>query len=380
MVAMAMPPKKLSLSLENAPLTDALLFIAGALHLNLVLSPAISGNTNLHFIDAEPKNAFYLLLQMHGLGQLRSGNIIYVAPNAELIKKQEEQTKLLPPTFNMLRLRYAKAEEIAKIINSPANSFLSTNAILRIDKRTNMLLIKDTQLALIKIKKIVRQLDIPTPQIMITVRLVSINKDSEQELGLQFSQPERMTTQNEMMQSTGNLHLALFKLARSSLLDIKLAALENAGRAKLISSPRLFTANQQSASIEAGEEVPYQEVSESGGTAISFKRAVLGLQVTPQLLPDNKVLLQLKINQDRPSAKLIQGVPTINTRQIKTQVVVPASQTLILGGFYEENKEQVLQGIPYISHIPVVGWLFKQQQIRLVKRELLIFVTPTVIN
>src|SRR5262249_7616242 len=157
-------------------------------------------------------------------------------------------------------------------------------------------------------------------------------------------------------------------------------ALQNAGHAELISSPSLFTANQQLASIEAGEEVPYQEVSESGGTAIVFKKAVLGLKVTPQVLPGKNILLHLQINQDKPNNKMIHGMPRINTRKMITNFKVKSGQTIVLGGIYETNREDGQSGLPFLSSIPGFGWLFGQENIRRSKRELLIFVTPEIVE
>ncbi|HSW71329.1 MAG TPA: type IV pilus secretin PilQ, partial [Gammaproteobacteria bacterium] len=169
-------------------------------------------------------------------------------------------------------------------------------------------------------------------------------------------------------------------LADNSLLDVKLAALENAGHGELISSPSLFTANQQLASIEAGEEIPYQEASSSGATTVVFKKAVLSLKVRPQLLPGKKILLQLHINQDRPNTRLVLGVPTISTRQLLTNVLIPNGQTVVLGGIYEINKEKSKETFPFLAKLPLVGSFFQLNKQRHNKRELLIFVTPRVIE
>ena len=161
---------------------------------------------------------------------------------------------------------------------------------------------------------------------------------------------------------------------------MELSALENEGHGELISSPSLFTANQQTAFIESGEEIPYQEISRSGATGVAFKKAVLSLRVTPQVMPGNQVLLQLQINQDKPSNRVVLGVPAIATRQISTHILIKSGQTIVLGGIYEENKENQQQGIPFLCKIPLVGWLFKQQNVTHSKRELLIFVTPKVMS
>ena len=222
-----------------------------------------------------------------------------------------------------------------------------------------------------------RQLDAPAQQITIEARLASVDNDFERELGLDFS--VRSTSQPDA-QTAGRYSIAVAALPDGSVLDVKLAALENAGHAEIISSPSLFTSNHQSASIEAGEEVPYQEVSESGGTAVVFKKAVLGLKVTPQILPGNHVLLQLQINQDRPSSKMVLGMPVIRTRQINTSVLVKDGKTIVLGGIYETNHEEGQRRLPFLSQVPVLGWFFKEQNTLDTKRELLIFVTPRIMT
>jgi type IV pilus assembly protein PilQ len=159
-----------------------------------------------------------------------------------------------------------------------------------------------------------------------------------------------------------------------------LAALETSGHGHLISKPSLFTANLQEAEIAAGEEIPYQEVSRGGGTGVAFKRAVLSLQVTPQILPNNKVLLKLQINQDRPSSRMIMGVPAISTRQMMTQILVASGKTAVLGGIYEQDAEQLEQRVPILGKIPLFGLLFQEHGEKVVKRELLIFVTPEIVD
>jgi type IV pilus assembly protein PilQ len=219
---------------------------------------------------------------------------------------------------------------------------------------------------------------------MIEARLVSIDQDAERMLGFDFSVRASASDANAPRaalikpESRGRYSIAVASLPDGSWLDVKLAALEQQGRAELISSPSLFTASQQEASIEAGEEVPYQEVSEGGGTAIAFKKAVLGLKVTPQILPDGRILLALKINQDRPAARMVQGVPAISTRQIVTNVQIKHGETVVLGGIYEMDKEDQREGLPVLGNIPVIGLLFTQHNKRDRKRELLIFVTPKI--
>lgn len=382
--------KTISLELQNANLSDAVRLVAQALHLNVIMSPTIQGVATLHLSHALPQSAFDLLLAAHGLGKWRSGNVWYIAPRDELIKRKEQEQKwqqiaddTAPLTMQFWQIHYAKAQDLAHLLKDEHASLLSKRGSVHADARTNGIYIQDTQEKMQALRRLIKQLDVPVQQIAIEARLASVDSDCERELGISFAVMHENEHNREgkhwLPQEIGRYSLAVAKLADGSLLDVKLSALEMTGQAELISHPSLFTANQQPASIEAGEEVPYQEVSESGGTAVVFKKAVLGLKVTPQILPGNKVLLQLKINQDRPSARMVQGMPTISTRQITTNVLVKNGQTIVLGGIYETNRENGEQRLPFISQVPLIGALFKRQNKRENKRELLIFVTPRII-
>lgn len=374
----------LNLDVQNASLPDVIRIVAKFLHLNVMISNQMTGAVTLHLHHAEPLSAFNLLLTSHDLAKWQVGNVWYIATREELIKhKQDElkwqeiadQTAILQT--EVWELHYAKAEDIAHLLQDDHAGFLSKRGHVRVDVRTNTICIQDTAEIIASAAHLIQTLDVPVKQIAIEAHLASVDDDCERELGVHFdvNPPGGITNV-----AAGQYSLAVAKLADASALDIKLAALENAGHAELISRPSLFTANQQPASIEAGEEVPYQEVSESGGTAVTFKKAVLGLKVTPQILPGNQVLLQLRINQDRPSEKLVGGVPTINTRAIVTNVLIKSGQTIVLGGIYEDNRESGEVGVPYLNRIPLLGVFFKAQHQRSSKRELLIFVKPTVIG
>jgi type IV pilus assembly protein PilQ len=373
---------KFSMELQRVNLPDALRYIAKLQGLNVIISPAVQGQAIMNLDSADAEDALNMLLLSHGLAKKRLGNLWLIAPHDELIKIKQQELKYTQLdeeasalASEVLQIHYAKALDIGKLLQDGRASLLSKRGSVRVDARTNIICIHDTKQRLRAIRSFIRKLDVPVKQISISARLVAVDCDYERELGIQFS-----THLLEADEEKGHYSLALAKLADGSFLDVKLAALENAGRAELISTPGLFTANQQLASIESGEEVPYQEVSESGGTAVVFKKAVLALKVIPQVMPKNHILLKLQINQDRPSQKMVQGVPTINTRQIVTNVLAKSGETIVLGGIYEVNKENGESGLPFLGQIPVVGWLFKQQKIRQNKRELLIFVTPRVID
>ncbi len=383
-------PAPFSLELHNAYLPDAIAIIAKFLRLNVIISPSIQGTITLTLSNATPTDALDLLLVSQGLAKWQKGHVLLIAPQEELIKrKQEEQSwqtlkdDTAPLLTQLWEIKYAKAEEIVRLLQDEHVSLLSKRGYVRADGRTNTIAIQDSVERIQMIRKWMDRLDVPVQQILIEARLASVDYDFEQELGIQFgvrqdSVENHEKTLSSMLPQAKVYSLAVATLADGSLLDVKLSALESSGHAELISSPSLYTANQQSASIEAGEEVPYQQVTESGGTAVTFKKAVLGLKVTPQVLPGDQILLQLQINQDRPSNKMVLGMPTISTRQIITNVLVQNGETIVLGGIYETNKENGEQGLPFIHRIPLIGLLFTQQSQRQSKRELLIFVTPKI--
>jgi type IV pilus assembly protein PilQ len=383
-ISLAAPEKNnLILDLQNVSVPDAVRIIGKFLRLNLVMSPAITGNITLHLQNATPAAAFDLLLRSQGLAKSQLGNVLFIAPRAELLSRSEDEAKMQAAynevaalTMHAWQIHYARAEDIARMLQDNNASLLSPRGHVRVDARTNMLFVQDTTVRVAQLSSLIKKLDVAVRQIRINARLASVDSDFERELGVSFS----MHSQNAIAPPAPHrFSLAVANLADGSRLDVALAAMENSGHGELISSPSLFTANQQTAMIESGEEIPYQEVSLSGGTAVTFKKAVLSLKVTPQIMPGNQVLLQLQVNQDRPSNRIVQGVPTISTRQVATSILVKNGQTLVLGGIYELNNENVEERLPFLGTIPVIGLLFKQHNTKISKRELLIFVTPEII-
>ncbi len=364
--------KIINLNLNQAPLPEAIQSLAKLLHKSVIISPTITGETTLSFEQANTNQAFSSLLAANNLIEKQIGGVSYIVSQSDMIKHEEEA----PLIFQVWRLHYANTEDMAHLLQNDRGALLSKRGFIGIDKRTNTLSINDTSTHLLIINQMIKALDVPVKQIAIAAKLISIDSAYESTLGLQFLPTNASTVANTP--AYGQYSVAIATIANASKLDIELAALETNGHAQLISSPRLFTANQETASIESGEEVPYQEVSQSGGTAVAFKKAVLSLKVTPQLLPDAQVLLQLQINQDRPNTTTVLGMPTIITRQITTSVLVKNAQTIVLGGIYETNREQTIERVPFIGRIPVLGKLFTHESNQETKRELLIFVTPYV--
>jgi type IV pilus assembly protein PilQ len=383
--------RDISLDLQNVNLPDAIRIVGKFMHLNLVVSSAVTGSVSLQLQNASPDDAFNLLLTSQGLAKSQKGNVLYVAPRTELVSRQQDEWKLREAAEDSVNLEtriwqihYAKAEDVARLLQDATTSLLSKRGHVRVDSRTNKLCVQELPSYLSALDSLIQKLDVPVQQVLIEARLASVDNDYERELGVSFAShtvavgaKSRDATNAE--KSSSRISLAVATLADGSFLDVVLAAMENEGKGELISSPSLFTANQQAASIESGEEIPYQEVGASGGTGIAFKKAVLSLKVTPQIMPGNKVLLQLQVNQDRPSSRIVLGVPAISTRQMTTSILIKNGQTLVLGGIYE-NKEHDVARIPFLGKIPLVGLLFQQQNAKESKRELLIFVTPKIIS
>lgn len=385
----AASPETTTLDFQQVTIQSALRIIADRLKMNIVISPTVHGNTSLHLEEVTTTAALDHLLATHGLKMWRIKNVSYVATMAEYMqyKENEVKQKLLENEASMLetvvwQIRYAKASDIAQLIENSKHSLLSKRGYLSVDTRTNMICVSDVRSTIETIHKFIRRIDVPVKQVLIETKLASIDSDYEQELGFHFSAsaPETKGDAHYSRAHTSSYNLAVLSLPDGSVLHWQLSALERSGHGELISSPSLFTANQQTAVIESGEEIPYQESTSSGATAVTFKKAVLSLKVTPQIMPEDNVLLELKVNQDKPSKRTVLGVPSINTRQMTTSVLIKSGQTIVLGGIYESNQELDEERVPYLATLPGLGWLFKEQNKIHHKRELLIFVTPKIIH
>jgi type IV pilus assembly protein PilQ len=378
-----MAQEKLTLNVESASLPDVILFLGKAAHLSLTVSPRVRGSVSVHWQQVDPEAALSVLLMMNGLMRESYHGLWYVATADEFIQTAGRQEKwqaaneaAQPLATHSYSLRYANAKNLASFLESSKQTLLSKRGLWRFDERTNGLAVTDIASRLALMDAWVRRLDVPVKQIMIEARLASVDQSAESALGIDFAS----VAGKPSAAAPGFYNIAIAHLPDGSMLDVKLAALLKEGKADLIASPRLFTVNLQPASIESGQEVPYQHESESGGTTVTFKKAVLSLDVVPQLLPGGRVMLALKITQDRPSTALSQnGAPLIDTRAITTEVLVKHGQTVVLGGIYEDDHETEVKRLPYLSALPVLGGLFQVKTEANRKRELLIFVTPRLI-
>lgn len=386
----------LQINFQHYSLIETFQSLAKIKHINIVLSKSIQSDISINLSHVSWQRAVEIILQSQGLSTIAFGNILYIAPINE-IAEQEKQGALLqasaPLITRLIALKYAKADDILQLLTKKDEPLLSTRGHASIDQRTNSILIQDTQNQLINIDRFIHQLDQPNKQVMIEARIVNVDNDYEKDLGIEYglsANPNFDKNRNSSNQfnvdlpaismSAANSGLAVFTLSKTTLLDLELSALESEGKATIISNPKLLTANQQTAMIQAGEEIPYQESAGENSTKTAFKKAVLSLSVTPQITPDNNLILKLQVNQDKRSSAQVQGVPTIDTRQISTQVNIHNGETVVLGGIYEQTKIKGINRVPFFSEIPLVGVLFQHRKDVETRRELLIFVTPKIVS
>ena len=277
----------------------------------------------------------------------------------------------------LIALHHLPPEIALKIIRDKNNHFLSAAGVAVMQKQQRRIWIEDRQINISKIKQLLNALDTPAHQVLLKARIVSIDDTYARDLGLLFQTSAKSATKT--LTGIGSFAVPIANLGNGILLDAKLEALEKNGHAKVISSPEIVTLDHQQAMIEAGEEVPYQQKTYNNGTSVAFKKAVLRLQVTPNILANQRVLLDLHINQDKVSALTVQGVPAIHTQQLQTQVELNNKQTFMLGGIIEASSATQRQGIPYLQNIPVLGYLFRTHHKGHGRRELLIFITPDIL-
>lgn len=375
---------------EDVSLAESFKILGRYLHQDLIVSESVSGNVSFIFHNISLQKVFSILLAKYHLIKMVDHSVWIIAPLDEWIENKQNLVKwhdflirVATLETKLFQLHYTKADEIARLFQKNALGLLSARGTVQADVRTNQLLVSDVSQNFSKIKKFVQQMDVPIQQVLIEARLASIDIDFERELGVDFSVRSAETSPDEGASAqVDSQHFALLaaKLVDGNLLDVRLAAAENTGHGELISSPKLFTANRQTASIESGEEIPYQEISRSGATGVSFKKAVLSLQVTPQILPGSKVLLELQIHQDKPTSRMVLGVPAISTRQLKSSILVRDGETIVLGGIFETSQRDDRAKLPFLSDLPGLGVLFQQKTVAKNRRELLIFVTPHVVK
>ncbi len=409
--------RSLSLNFQSISVRTVLQIIADYNDFNLVTSDTVEGDITLRLDDVPWDQALDLILQTKGLDKRIEGNILMIAPSEELairesqqLKNMQEVKELAPLYSEYLQINYAKATDIAELLKSSDSSLLSTRGSVAVDERTNTLLVKDTEESLENVHRLIEVLDIPIRQVLIESRMVTVKDDVSEELGIRWGvtdqQGDKGTSGSlEGAESISNgivpalvdrlnvnlpatsgaarvaFHVA--KLADGTVLDMELSALEKEDKGEIIASPRIMTSNQKAAYIEQGVEIPYLEASSSGAATISFKKAVLSLRVTPQITPDNRVILDLEITQDSQGkvvATPLGSAVSIDTQRIGTQVLVDHGETIVLGGIYQQQLINRVSKVPVLGDIPFVGFLFRSTTDENKRQELLIFVTPKIIS
>lgn len=413
--------KRISLNFQDIKIRALLQIIADVANVNMVVSDSVHGSMALRLDNVPWDQALDIILQTQGLGKTRKGNVIMVAPLKELAARREaelnaekQQQKLAPLQSTVIQINYAKAKDIAALLKSPQNSLLSDRGKVSVDERTNTLLLQDTPDRITQIRKLINRLDRPVRQVLIQSRVVIATSNYAKDLGTQFG----VTVSNGHVSTSGSAaaadsavqnsvtspslanrfnvtlpaspsegtagKLAFAILGSNYLVDLELSALQAEGRGEVISSPHVITANGKEATIEQGTEIPYQEASSSGATSVSFKKAVLSLNVTPQITPDGRIVMDLVITKDAVGKQVSdsQGgtVPAIDTRKVSTQVMVNNGDTVVLGGIYENDRHNSESKIPLLGDIPLLGALFRKRHVDTSRTELLVFVTPKILT
>jgi type IV pilus assembly protein PilQ len=429
--------QRLTLNFQDIEVRAVLQLLAEVSGLNVVVSDSVAGSVTLRLDNVPWDQALDIILATKGLDMRQVGNVMLVAPapeiaareRAELAAKQDIQ-QLAPLRSEFLQVNYAKATDLATLLRGgqgAESSLLSERGSVSVDERTNTLLVYDTAERISDVRRLVAALDIPVRQVLIESRIVVANDDFSRELGVRMGatyvnengdgiisvtgsgqgNDTIINSANDNINNTGspfpvtlptldnryNVNLpvgdaagriGLAILGSDYLVDLELSAAQAEGRGEIVSSPRVITANQKEASIEQGVEIPFQESSASGATATQFKQAVLSLTVTPQITPDDRIILDLEVTQDTVGEFVPSGtgglVPSIDTRRIMTQVLVNDGETVVLGGIFETERRDEETKVPLLGDIPGLGRLFKRTNSVSNKRELLIFVTPKILR
>jgi type IV pilus assembly protein PilQ len=417
--------EKLSLNFQNIEVRAVLQLIADFTGQNLVASDTVDGGITLRLQNVPWDQALDLVLKTKGLAKRQMGNVLLVAPAEEIAAREKieleavkQVEELAPLLSEYVQLRYAKAIDIASLLNSESG-LMSGRGTAVVDERTNTLLMKDTGDNLDKIREAIALLDIPVRQVLIEARIVIANTSVGEKLGIRWggggmkdngnnfvkfgASQTTLSETNQILidRSKGDdpgdisfpdayvVDLGVSDVGASSiavgistfdyLLDLELSAVETDGNAEIVSQPRVITADGQTASIQSGTEIPYQEASSSGATSISFKSAVLKLEVTPQITPDDRIIMDLKINQDSIGEVTAAG-PTIDTNALETQVLVENGETIVLGGIFRSEETFATTKTPFFGDIPLIGVLFRRTEHVESKAELLIFITPRLVK
>lgn len=420
--------ERLSLNFQNVDVRSLLQVIADFTNLNIITSDAVQGSITLRLKDVPWDQALDIILQSKGLDMRKNGNVIIVAPRDELATKEKLELEARNQIADLEPLRtenfvvnYQKADDVRKLLVDEKQRLLSKRGSVVVDPRTNQLFVQDTAARLEEVRRLLGRIDIPVPQVLIEARIVEADDKFSQNLGVRFGfaritngewvnagagstfttgtgtgagGTNTITIGNRTVTNPnfvnlpagtiggfqpGTFGLTLFNSSVTRLVNLEISALEADGRGKVVSSPRVITADKVKAIIEQGTEIPYQQATSSGATSISFRKAVLKLEVTPQITPEGAIFLDVKVNKDSRGQDTASG-PAIDTKNVQTQVLVENGGTVVLGGIYEQIERSTVTKVPLLGDIPVLGTLFKNRQRVNDRTELMIFITPRVVS
>lgn len=422
--------EKLSLNFQNVDVRAVLQVIADFTGLNIITSDTVTGNLTLRLKDVPWDQALDIILQAKGLDMRKNGSVVWIAPRDELATKeklalesQQQIADLEPTRTESFQLNYQKGDNVIKILTDDRQRLLSRRGSAVYDPRTNTVFVQDTASRLEEIRKLIAKIDVAVRQVMIEARIVEAIDTFARNLGVKLGYND-LTGQGTQLgggptrglvggqlAATGytsgqvstpvptldqslsvNLpataiagfnpaafSLLLFNSAGTKFLNLELSALQADSKGKIISSPRVVTADQVEASIEQGTEIPYQQATASGATSVQFKKATLSLKVKPQITPDDNVIMTVDVHKDRVGVETRSG-PSIDTKQVSTQVLVENGGTVVIGGIYEQEERSETRKVPALGDVPVIGFLFKQNQRKDDKTELLVFISPKIIK
>jgi len=427
---------KLSLNFQDIEVRSVLQLIADFTDLNLVASDTVSGRITLRLQNVPWDQALDLILKTKGLDKRVDGNVLMVAPAAEIAQREQQQIQsnkqiqdLAPLQTEFIRARYALASDIFSLLQGKSggeggaeasSSLLSSRATVVVDQRTNSLLVTETAAKIEEIRKLINLIDVPVRQVVIEARIISANASDAEKLGVAWGAggaTERGnndqffaggsqvggalshagtggtggnfgvgTTHGNIVDlgvtdlGTSNFNLGFISANGRQLIDLQLSAIESSGHGEVVTQPKIITGDKQEASIKSGTQIPYQETSPNGASTTAFKDAVLELKVTPNITPDDRIIMELNIKQDSVGDTAVNGTPVIATNEIQTNVLVANGETVVLGGVFQTSEREAVVKTPFFGDLPLIGRLFRRTEMTKQKSELLIFITPRILS
>ncbi|MCQ4316614.1 type IV pilus secretin PilQ [Stutzerimonas zhaodongensis] len=409
--------EKLSLNFQDIDVRSVLQLIADFTDLNLVASDTVQGNITLRLQNVPWDQALDLVLKTKGLDKRQVGNVLLVAPADEIAARERQEleaqrqiAELAPLRREVVQVNYAKAADIASLFQSVANKDGTSEdrGSIAVDDRTNNIIAYQTQERLDELRRIVVQLDIPVRQVMIEARIVEANVNYDKSLGVRWGGTQLFANGrgavygndqfgdeggNTGEESNGNVPFVDLGVANATsgigigyitnnlILDLELSAMEKSGNGEVVSQPKVMTADKETAKILKGSEIPYQEASSSGATSTTFVEAALSLEVTPQITPDNRIIMEVRVTKDEPDfANDVNGTPTIRKNEVNAKILVNDGETVVIGGVFSNTQSKSVDKVPFLGDLPYLGRMFKRDVVSDAKSELLIFLTPRILN